>query len=121
VHDLAVLDPDEGFEALIGRVEVRRRMLVMAHSDDDAEEQGDDGHPRFVTVARQQPKFGSGQALGEGRNVKLTAVITKYNCPGFSKRTSAHALVAHLSRNIHSRPPASPADAQSRMLRPPLP
>ncbi len=48
VDDLAVLDPDEGFEALIGGVEVGRRMLVMIHADDDAEEEGDDGHSPFV-------------------------------------------------------------------------
>lgn len=44
VDDLAVRYGDEGLEALIGGVEVGRRMLVMIHTDDDAEEERNDGH-----------------------------------------------------------------------------
>lgn len=46
--DLAVLDPNERLEALVGGVEVGRRMLVMVHADDDAEEEGDGGHSGYV-------------------------------------------------------------------------
>lgn len=42
--DLTGLDRDKGFEALIGRMEVRGRMIVEIHPDDDAEEERDDGH-----------------------------------------------------------------------------
>lgn len=34
VPDFPVLDPDEGFEALLGGVKVRRRMLAMIYADD---------------------------------------------------------------------------------------
>lgn len=43
-YNLAGVDGHKRLEALVGRVEVRRRMIVEIHPDDDAEEDGDDGH-----------------------------------------------------------------------------
>lgn len=57
VDDFAVLDPDEGLEALICGVEVGRRMLVMVHADDDAEEEGNDGHSTVRRADRSASKI----------------------------------------------------------------
>lgn len=47
--DFAVGQADEGFETLIAGVEVRWRVIIMIHPDDDAEEDRDDGHrPRVA-------------------------------------------------------------------------
>ena len=44
MDDFASLYCDESFEALVGSMEVRRRMIVMIHPNYDAEEDRDDWH-----------------------------------------------------------------------------
>lgn len=56
MDDLAVGNPHESLEALIGRVEMGRRMIVMVHANDDAEEEGDDRHGLVVAAVGAHPK-----------------------------------------------------------------
>jgi hypothetical protein len=53
VDDCAVGDADEGGEALVAGVEMRRRMVGVVHADHDAEDGRDDGHGGSVPVARR--------------------------------------------------------------------
>jgi hypothetical protein len=64
VEDLAVLDPDEGFEALVGGVEVRR-LLVVIHPDDDAEEERDDRHGASGSAEEPDPESERGDVAGK--------------------------------------------------------
>jgi hypothetical protein len=57
-RDFSVGYPDERCKALIARLEVWRRMIVVLHPDNDAKEKRDDRHRQARCRGAQQMKRG---------------------------------------------------------------